>query len=343
MKWTDAEEDAIVKAIHDGLSARVSRTIMISNAAAVLPCRTRVAINKHARRLEAWGFLPGSAQLKWSVAEDEALIAAVRAGIASGAPRRDAYAAILTAMPLRTERSIQARAIMLIITGRLPAAQHRWSAAEDAALVAAVGAAETGATRATAFRSVASALAGRTANAAKLRANKLVAKGRLQALAGRTIQRVAWSSDDDEKLVALLQAGDAGSVKRKSTCAAIAAEIPGRSLVAIKHRIKKLMVAGRLSKKGAAARAEAAAFKLRAHAEDAALVVAAVDDALGSHHETLEVVSVFGSIAVASTAADEDADSPPLAVGSKRNAAAAGHDRSNDAAEPGPKGKRRYW
>jgi len=263
MKWTDAEEDAIVKAIHDGLSARVSRTIMISNAAAVLPCRTRVAINKHARRLEAWGFLPGSAQLKWSVAEDEALIAAVRAGIASGAPRRDAYAAISTAMPLRTERSIQARAIM--------------------------------------------------------------------------------SSDDDEKLVALLQAGDAGSVKRKSTCAAIAAEIPGRSLVAIKHRIKKLMVAGRLSKKGAAARAEAAAFKLRAHAEDAALVVAAVDDALGSHHETLEVVSVFGSIAVASTAADEDADSPPLAVGSKRNAAAAGHDRSNDAAEPGPKGKRRYW
>jgi len=119
--------------------------------------------------------------------------------------------------------------------------------------------------------------------------------------------------------------------------------MPGRSLEAIKCRIKGLMVDGRLSKKGAAARAAAVAFKLRAHAEDAALVVAAVDDALGSHPDTLEVVSVVGSIDAASTAANEDAGSQPFAVGSKRNAAAARHDRSNDAAEPGPKGKRRYW
>jgi len=87
----------------------------------------------------------------------------------------------------------------------------------------------------------------------------------------------------------------------------------------------------------------AAGYKLRPHSEDVALVVAAVDDALGSHHDTLEAVSVVGSIAAASTAADEDAGSQPVAVGSKRNAAAARHDRSNDAAEAGPKGKRRYW
>jgi len=122
-EWFPAEDAAINAAMLVGAAGGVSKSKSCKAVASILPTRTEEAVKKRAKNLKAAGKLPASPRVGcWSKEEDTALVAAMIAGDAVDAQRRDTYAAAAATMG-RTARAIEGRVGMLMASGRLPSAR----------------------------------------------------------------------------------------------------------------------------------------------------------------------------------------------------------------------------
>jgi len=147
-----------------------------------------VAVKSRGIILEA-SAAPPSFGGDWTASEDDAVVAAVLAGDASGAARAATCKTLAKSMLGRSASAILQRVKKLMVSGRLPAAplarsrSHapNWTATEDDAVVAAVLAGNAaGATRKFTCEAAAEVMPGRTAIAICARSYFLAAAGRLE-------------------------------------------------------------------------------------------------------------------------------------------------------------------
>jgi len=188
---------------------------------------------------------------RWTVSEDDALIAAVMDGHAAGHSRPLTYAAAVSSLTGRTSRAIEERVKSLVKLGRLPPAPIvpiacSWTASDDDVLIAGVLAGDAaGHSRKRTYTSATSILPGRTAHAIKHQVQHLVKLGRLPP-SPTGILGFGWTASEDDALIAAVLAGDAAGHSRMLTFAAATNILPGRTSRAIKDRVKSLVNLGRL-------------------------------------------------------------------------------------------------